>query len=317
MSNKNIDLIRQALGAAESSIKLAKQLLADLESGKGSSPGINNSSQKKAQVLPGISGIYDGENMVTESGEKFPVPENYSSKSMLVVGDTLKLVEEGKEKRFKQIEHVKRHKSTGILTKKDGKWRVITPEGSYKVLNVSVDHFGGKVGDEVVLHIPANNLTVPFGAIESVKSKQGENTEVPVEEQTKETSVEQKPTEVKSAPVEKTPVIKEPPKEKEVKEEIKAIVSEAPKPEVKKEDPKPQVSAAKSIPPKEEKPAALEKPKPDVKEKKVTEKVVEETPAPAAPAQKVEVPTPEPVQAAVAAPAPAKMEVSPEEEELT
>lgn len=164
MSNNNLELIRQALGAAESSIKLARQLLGNLE-------GTGIEAKPKAKELPGVTGIFDGENMVSEDGQSFPVPANYASKSMLVVGDTLKLVDEGKEKRFKQIEHVKRHKTNGILTKKDGKWKVITPEGSYKVLPAAVAHFGADISSEVTLHLPANNLTVPYGAIEVVNKK--------------------------------------------------------------------------------------------------------------------------------------------------
>src|SRR4030065_1809533 len=144
---QKIDLIRQALSAAESSLKLARHLLSEVER-----EGLWN--KPKAKELPGILGVFDGQNMVTEKGETYPVPENYASKSILVVGDTLKLVEQGGEKRFKQVEHVKRHKTDGILTKKDGKWAAVTPEGSYKVLNASVDHFGGQIGDEVLLRLP-------------------------------------------------------------------------------------------------------------------------------------------------------------------
>src|SRR3990167_2366131 len=121
MSNNKIDLIRQALGAAESSIRLAKQLLGELER----APSVSADKPKQHKEMPGITGVFDGEEMVAEAGEKYPVPANYASKSLLVVGDTLKLVEERGEKRFKQIEHVKRHKSVGILTKKDGKWKVV------------------------------------------------------------------------------------------------------------------------------------------------------------------------------------------------
>src|SRR4030067_716861 len=121
----NIELLRQALSASESSIKLAKQLLGDIEGGAvGGGP--------RKQVLPGIIGTFDGENMVTETGEKHPVPVNYASKSLLVVGDILKLVDEKGGKKFKQIEHVKRYRTKGVLTKKDGKFHVVAPEGSYK-----------------------------------------------------------------------------------------------------------------------------------------------------------------------------------------
>ncbi|MDP2720443.1 MAG: hypothetical protein Q8O75_00665 [bacterium] len=173
MSQK-IDLIRQALSAAESSLKLARQLLSDLEK-----EGVKN--KPKVNELPGITGIFDGQNMVTESGDKYPVPENYASKSILVVGDTLKLVEQGKEKRFKQVEHVKRHKTNGILTKKDGKWAAVTPEGSYKLLSSSIDHFSGETGDEVLLQIPANNLQSIWAAVEKITKKES------LEEDVKET----------------------------------------------------------------------------------------------------------------------------------
>ena len=178
MSQK-IDLIRQALSAAESSLKLARQLLGDLEK-----EGVKN--KPRVNELPGITGIFDGQNMVTESGDKYPVPENYASKSILVVGDTLKLVEQGKEKRFKQVEHVKRHKTNGILTKKDGKWAAVTPEGSYKLLSSSIDHFSGETGDEVLLQIPANNLQSIWAAVEKITKKEAVEEDV---KETKETQV--------------------------------------------------------------------------------------------------------------------------------
>lgn len=191
MTQDKLALIRQSLAAAESSIKTAKQLLSELESG-----GLKPS----AKDLPGVEGIFDGINMVSEKGETYPVPANYASKSMLVTGDTLKLVDEDGEKRFKQIEHVKRHKTTGILHKKDGKFKVITPEGSYNVLNASVEHFQGEVGDEVILQLPAGNLTAAYGAVESVVKK-GQSPEAK-EEKVSEPAKEQKPVkkEFKPAP---------------------------------------------------------------------------------------------------------------------
>lgn len=159
MSQDKIALLRQSIAAAESSLKTAKQLLSEVESG-GMKPS--------AKDLPGEVGVFDGSSLVTEKGETYPVPVNYASKSLLVVGDTLKLVDENGEKRFKQIEHVKRHKTTGILHKKDGKFKVITPEGSYNVLDASIEHFQGEVGDEVILQLPAGNLTTAWGAVESI-----------------------------------------------------------------------------------------------------------------------------------------------------
>lgn len=169
MSQDKLLLVRQALAAAESSIKTAKQLLSEIESG-----GLHIS----AKDLPGLEGVFDGVGMISESGEKIEIPANYASKSMLVVGDTLKQIDDNGTSRFKQIEHVKRHKTTGILHKKDGKFKVITPEGSYNVLEAAVEHFNGDVGDEVVLHLPAGNLTASYGAIERVV-KSGDNNSLP------------------------------------------------------------------------------------------------------------------------------------------
>lgn len=167
MSTAKIDLIRQALSASESSIKLARQLLGELEKDGGQ-------DRQKAKELPGVTGMFDGLNMVTDKGESYPVPENYASKSILVAGDTLKLVEQGKERRFKQIEHVKRHKATGILAKKDGKWAAVTPEGSYMLLAASVDHFSGNAGDEVLVQLPANNLQTTWAAVEKISNKESQ-----------------------------------------------------------------------------------------------------------------------------------------------
>ncbi|OGY26646.1 MAG: hypothetical protein A2Z24_03050 [Candidatus Woykebacteria bacterium RBG_16_44_10] len=167
---QKIDLIRQALSAAESSLKLARQLLSELES-----EGLRN--KPKARELPGITGIFDGQSMVTDKGDRYPVPENYASKSILVVGDTLKLVEQGREKRFKQIEHVKRHKTTGILAKKEGRWAAVTPEGSYRLLPASVEHYGAQVGTEVIVQLPANNLQSTWAAVEKINKKEGAKVE--------------------------------------------------------------------------------------------------------------------------------------------
>ena len=229
MSANKIDLIRQALSASESSIKLARQLLIELESGvRGDKP--------KAKEMPGITGIFEGEIMTTQKGETYPVPENYASKSILVVGDTLKLVEEAGKKRFKQIEHVKRHKTTGIITKKEGKWTAVTSEGSYKILPAAVDHFKGAVGDEILVQLPANNLQTPWAAVEKVTKKDGGVSEKKSEQKPKESSqTGPSPAVVTESTHEEKVTTPSPAKEKVVslKKEVKPKVVS--KPVVKKE----------------------------------------------------------------------------------
>ncbi|MEX0621534.1 MAG: hypothetical protein WD187_00870 [Candidatus Woykebacteria bacterium] len=227
MSANKIDLIRQALSAAESSIKLARQLLSEIESEKGK-------GRQRAKELPGLVGIFDGKDMTTEKGEKHPVPENYASKSILVVGDTLKLVEGGGEKRFKQIEHVKRHKTTGILAKKEGKWTAVTSEGSYRLLPAAVDHFGGDVSDEVLIQLPASNLQTTWAAVEKIMKKgpsqKGEDKKPPVAEE--KVKIEKKEEEVrgkseaKEDGKDKLPQKTEQPKEEKEPEKSKPEVKE-------------------------------------------------------------------------------------------
>lgn len=226
----NFELLRQALSASESSINLAKKILSDIEKGRPD-------DKPKTTVLPGMIGTFDGENMVTESGENHPVPANYASKSMLVVGDTLKLVDEKGGKKFKQIEHVKRHKTTGVLTKKEGKFHVVATEGSYKVLPAAVDHFNASFENELNIWIPAKNMTASWAAIESVVGK--------------EKVQEQKP---------KIEEIKAPPAEKE----------EEPSKKVAKETASEPVTKAK------EKVTKVEKPKEETKEKAEKESKPEE-----------------------------------------
>lgn len=262
MENSRLEHIRGALASAENSIKLAKQLLAEMEGGIPERPSHHQPAPAPAVTTerPGVVGVYDGEKMTTAQGETYIIPGNYASKSLLVVGDTLKMYEENGDKRFKQIEHVKRHKTTGLLLKKDGKFRAITPEGSYKVLIESINHFNGEVGDEVILHLPAGNLTSPYAAIETIHKKNGPKTEKV------ELSTESLPTQV-TAPKVETKTVEETPKPKK----------EAPKP------PKPV-----------EKKVLAPKPLPVVATKKIEEKV----PEPVAEAPKLEETTPEVVSAA-------------------
>lgn len=161
MGKNQIQLIGQALQAAVSSINLAKQMLGELE----------REVRVSAKDLPGVTGTFDGEAMTCPDGKKFQVPENYASKSMLVFGDTLKMVEEGGEKLFKQIERVKRITEAGILAKKEGKWHAVTAEGSYKLLPAAVSFHAGEEGDEVTVTIPQDNRRAPFAALETVKKE--------------------------------------------------------------------------------------------------------------------------------------------------
>jgi len=136
--------------------------------------------------IPGVLGVFDGEYMITPEGKKYEVNPNYSAKSMLVVGDNLKMVEEGDKQLFKQISKVPRRRVEGVLSKKEGKWYAITDVGSYKVLDVAVDFRRGVVNDEVFVVVPEENLDTSFAALE----KLGKEDERPLIEEPKEEETE-------------------------------------------------------------------------------------------------------------------------------
>ena len=224
-----IQLVNQAINASINSLNLTKQLINELERVSGSfgtsMPGVGRTVN-----IPGIIGTYDGENMVTEKGQKFPVPQNYASKSELVYGDTLKRIEEGGGLVFKQVQRVKRLKVPGVLVKKEGRWAAVTSEGSYKVLDRTVEHFGFKEGQEVMAVVSENNKTAPFAAIEQLKKEEsGAVLPKPEEEKKEAVSEEKKPAPVSvpaPVPVAKTkeaPKKEKPKAKKETKREESAM----------------------------------------------------------------------------------------------
>jgi Mg-chelatase subunit ChlI len=202
--------------------------------------------------VPGVLGIFDGEFMITPEGKKYEVNPNYSAKSMLVVGDNLKMVEEGDKQLFKQISKVPRRRVEGVLNKKEGKWYAITDVGSYKVLDVAVDFRRGAVNDEVFVVVPEDNLDTAYAALE----KLGKEEERPIidepEVEEKAPKVEKK-IEKKEEKPEKKKAPAKPKKETKKKEEKK--------PEKKKAPAKPKKETKKKVEKKEEK--KEEKPKED------------------------------------------------------
>ncbi len=162
-AKNKIQQINTALNNAVSFINIARNLIKELESESGSI---------SSNLQPGTFGKYVGDGMVTDDGQRYEVPENYASKSVLVYGDKLKMYDEAGVHKFKQVERVKRFRTEGVLAKKEGKWHVVTSDGSYRVLDSAVSHFGGVEGDQCVVLLPLEDKYVPFAAMESVLGKE-------------------------------------------------------------------------------------------------------------------------------------------------
>lgn len=266
--SSQIKLINQALNAAISSINLSKQLLNEiggvpLDTKNSVDPNLKPQtvSENSTKDLPGIIGTFDGQFMVAEDGQKYQVPENYCSKSMIVFGDKLKMVEVNGEQRFKQIERVKRFRASGLLVKKEGRFHVVTSDGSYRVLSASVSHFNGKEGDEVHIILPLSNRHAPFAAVENIGSAKPEEGSEGVKEATNVGKQTSSPVQRIVVPVADT--------KKEVKiEKTVADVADASK---KKKEPKVEgVTPKVPVKDKEKSPIKAEKQKVEKPEKAST-----------------------------------------------
>jgi len=152
--------IENLLVNAEKNLRKAQALLQTLDSDLKSS----------YEDIPGLLGVFDGEYMLSADGKKYEVNPNYSAKSMLVVGDNLKMIEEGDKKLFKQVSKVPRKRLTGILNKKEGKWYALTDAGSYRVLDVAVEFRHGQINDEVIVLVPEENLNSPYASLEKLEN---------------------------------------------------------------------------------------------------------------------------------------------------
>ncbi len=118
--------------------------------------------------IPSIEGSFDGTHLVTPTGEKIEVPQNYAAKTRILYGDIVKMYEENGEKKFKVTTKQPRKKVVALTTKKEGKWYVLTGLGAYKISDGTADFNKLEVNQEVNVLVPENNLTVPFAAFDEV-----------------------------------------------------------------------------------------------------------------------------------------------------
>ncbi|MFA5829567.1 MAG: hypothetical protein WC843_03670 [Candidatus Gracilibacteria bacterium] len=178
MSNASkIALLKEMLDSAESNLRSAKQILAEMTTSNGKSQyasmaeKIGSMSSEERHV---IEGIFDGQNMIGPDKKTYSVPANYASKSKLIPGDVLKLtiMDDGSFV-YKQIGPVDRKKIVGTLTYEDGQYRVIAQSKVYKVLLASVTYFKAEVGDKVTLVVPELEDS-DWGALENVLPKSDE-----------------------------------------------------------------------------------------------------------------------------------------------
>ncbi len=172
---EKIALALEMLESAETSVRSAKQILAEVTGVKGSIRkkdleaalgDLNTPVAIGADKI--IEGVFDGEKMIGSDKNEYAIPANYASKSKLVPGDLMKLtIKPDGTFLYKQIAPIGRRHIIGTLTYDNGKYKVLAEGKLYSVLLASVTYFKGEVGDKVSLILPVNQ-DVDWGAIDSV-----------------------------------------------------------------------------------------------------------------------------------------------------
>jgi hypothetical protein len=130
------------------------------------------SQYSPSRDLPGINGLYNGEYMLTTEGTKYDVPKNYAAKSLLVNGDELKMMEQDGKFAFKIVNKVPRKKIEGLLSKKDGKFVILSDSGTFNLLKTAVEFRNIKQGEWVLAFIPETGSHNNFAALDKVIKKE-------------------------------------------------------------------------------------------------------------------------------------------------
>lgn len=125
---------------------------------------------QEESVPEGEVGVFDGEFVEMGNDKRYQVPPNYASKSMLVKGDKLELLEHGDHNKFKIVDQIEREETVGILTKKENQWIVLTDNGEFRVISASIRFYNGEIGDQIELVLPKGYKENPpeWAAVKSV-----------------------------------------------------------------------------------------------------------------------------------------------------
>lgn len=182
MSGKKLDSILNLIEIAENNLRTVKSLLAELNTDKGlktTTPEYKTPTLRSAEeisALEVVEGHFDGENMIGDNGKTYPVPQNYASKTQLVVGDRMKWILTTDREAFKLIQPAQRERVTGTFAIEGEHFVALVDKYPVpiKILKASATYamkqLGLKPGDEVAIYIP-KDTTPTWGAfINVVKS---------------------------------------------------------------------------------------------------------------------------------------------------
>ena len=118
-----------------------------------------------------VEGVFTGDSMLGPDGSVYPVPQNYSSKSLLVQGSRLKAtIDIHGGIKYKIIEEIPFETSIGIVTKNGDKYEITTDTKTYKVLMAAITFHKCSVWDTVSIRTPKWK-DATYAVIESIIPK--------------------------------------------------------------------------------------------------------------------------------------------------
>ena len=184
---KKIQTVLNMVEVAENNLKNIRQILTGLLEENGQKATYSNFSTKKSHdeslATEVIEGNFDGENMMGDNGQIYIVPQNYASKSQLIIGDRMKWILTSEREIFKLIAPVERERVNGTFSI-DGENYAVLVNGltsPVRVLKASatfaIKNQGLSVGDEVTILIPKDS-TPTWGALISVVKKNTESLDI-------------------------------------------------------------------------------------------------------------------------------------------
>jgi hypothetical protein len=175
--SKKITNILSLIEIAENNLKSAKSLLKQISEEKGvkvetAQPRVSiNPEEDKA--LEVVEGYFDGESMIGDNGQIYSVPQNYASKTQLIIGDRMKWILTPEREVFKLIQPADRERVVGTFSIEGENYVCLVSDLAepVRILKASatfaMKNLGLRVGDDIAIIIPKNS-TPHWGAFSSV-----------------------------------------------------------------------------------------------------------------------------------------------------
>jgi hypothetical protein len=178
MSAKKLETALSLIEVLENNLKTVKNMLKQMVDERGvrmeSHPTKTTMKNvEEGNALEVVEGYFDGENMIDDNTQIYPVPQNYASKTQLVIGDRMKWILTPEREIFKLIHPTSRKRISGNFNIEGENYVVLCDEypNPIKILKASatyaIKNLGLKIGDIVTLYIPENSTPV-WGAFISV-----------------------------------------------------------------------------------------------------------------------------------------------------